>query len=448
MEVAVLGAGYVGLVQAAGLASTGNDVYLADISKERIAKLRQGECPIYEPGLSELLRKGADKGYIHFFEAQSAEFHEKLLTSEVIFIAVGTPEGSDGLPQLNYVLDAADALSKLQTALNDKIVVVKSTVPVGTGDTLEAFFSSKGLHPKVVSNPEFLKQGNAVQDFLKPERIIIGTHDEVARKTLSFLYKPFMMKRERIVLMKRRSAELVKYACNSFLAVKISYINEIARLAESVNADIHEIREGMLTDSRIGDQFLFPGVGYGGSCLPKDTHALAAQAKKAGASATIIEAADQINLKQKLWAFEKLQNYFSDNLKNKRIAIWGLAFKPNTDDLREAPSLHLIQRLIESGAKIAVHDPAALEKFSVTHEKEISDGTIETFKNPYDCIKECNALVVMTEWQEYRTPNFRRIMKELKQPLIVDCRNIYPNAVIHNMGFTHYEVGCASINKS
>lgn len=443
METLVLGAGYVGLVQAAGLASTGNEVYLADISKDRIASLRRGECPIFEPGLPELIKKGVDKGYLFFFDTDSTEFQEKLKTCEIIFIAVGTPEGPDGLPQLNYLFSAAESLTSLGTALNDKILVTKSTVPVGTGDKLEAFFAERKLFPTIVSNPEFLKQGAAVQDFLKPERVIIGTQNEHARKTLAFLYKPFMMKRDRIVFMQRRSAELVKYACNSFLAVKISYINEMARLAEAVGADIHEIREGMITDSRIGDQFLFPGVGYGGSCLPKDTHALSAQAKLVKSDVAIIDAADRVNTLQKQWAFEKLNKYFGGNLKGKRIALWGLAFKPNTDDLREAPSLILIDKLLEAGAKISAHDPAAMERFRAAKPQVIENGSVALARNPYEALRDCDALVVMTEWQEYRTPSFKKIMKELKSPVLIDCRNIYTHSTARDLGFVHYEVGCA-----
>ncbi|MDB5037082.1 MAG: nucleotide sugar dehydrogenase [Bacteriovoracaceae bacterium] len=441
MEVLVLGAGYVGLVQAAGLASAGNDVNLIDISKEKIELLEAGGCPIFEPGLKELLSIGHGKGYLKFYHSEGAEFLEKMLNADICFIAVGTPQGSDGHADLKYLYSAAEMLLKLGSKLNNKLLVIKSTVPVGTGDKIEEFFRSKGFSPKIVSNPEFLKQGAAVQDFLKPERVIVGTDDEEAKKILHFLYKPFMMKRERLVFMSRKSAELVKYACNAFLATKISFINEISRLSELVGADIQEIREGMISDSRIGDQFLFPGIGYGGSCLPKDTQALMAQGKAAGISMGIVEATDRVNQYQKNWMLEKISKYFKGELSGRTITVWGLSFKPNTDDLRDAPSVYLLKDLFKAGAKVHAHDPAAMDNIRVLFKSEIDKGSLKLFDNPYEAAAHSNVLAVLTEWQEYRTPNLKKLAKLLSDHTIFDGRDIYENAMLKKFGFTHYGVG-------
>jgi UDPglucose 6-dehydrogenase len=445
MEISVLGAGYVGLVQAAGLASTGNQVSLGEVSQDKIDQLNRGECPIFEPGLSELLTTGKQKGNLNYFNVRSQDFRNGLKESDIIFIAVGTPQGEDGQADLQYLFSAAELLLDLGSDLNQKLVVVKSTVPVGTGDRLDQFFQSKGFHPKVASNPEFLKQGAAVQDFLKPERVIVGTEDEEAKKILHFLYKPFMMKRERMVFMSRRSAELVKYACNAFLATKISFINEMSQLAEVVGADIQEIREGMISDSRIGDQFLFPGIGYGGSCLPKDTQALMAQGKMVGIKMGIVDAVDRVNQKQKLWVLEKLEKYFEGHLANKTIGVWGLSFKPNTDDLRDAPSVQLLKDLFQRGARVRAHDPAAMERTRQIFKKEIENGSLVLCKTPYEAAAQSEVLAVLTEWQEYRSPNLKKLAKLLGKPVIFDGRDIYEMELLKKFGFTHYGVG-VSIN--
>jgi UDPglucose 6-dehydrogenase len=436
MEIMVFGAGYVGLVQAAGLASSGNHVVLADISRERIDLLSKGGCPIYEPGLENLLRSGAEKGYLQFVHTQDAQFEALKKKAQVYFFAVQTPEGADGLPNLDYLMKAAEMLIALPGNLSDKFVVVKSTVPVGTGDKLEAFFKERGKTPIVVSNPEFLKQGSAVPDFIKPERVVIGAENPVAFEVLGFLHRPFMMKRERIVCVSRRSAELVKYACNAFLATKISFINELSQLAEKVGANINEIREGMITDSRIGDQFLYPGVGYGGSCFPKDTHSLIAQGEKAGSRLGIVEAADQANQRQKLWAVEVLKSKLG-SLSGKSIGIWGLSFKPNTDDLREAPSIPIITRLLEAGAQVVAHDPVASSRFV----KENPQLKIEVVTNPYQAARGADALLILTEWQEYRTPNFADLKSSMSNPLIVDGRNIYEASFVKSQGLAYRGVG-------
>lgn len=447
MEMTVFGAGYVGLVQAAGLASTGNKVHLVDVKRDRVDMLRDGKCPIYEPGLEQLLKSGASKGYLHFVHSEDSDFYERLNQSEVYFLAVQTPEGSDGIPKLDYLHSAVDMILKVDGDLSEKIVVTKSTVPVGTGDELDRKFREHSKKPIVASNPEFLKQGSAVQDFLKPERVVIGAENPAAFEVLSFLHRPFMMKRERIVCMGRRSAELVKYACNSFLAVKISFINDMARLAETLGANIQEIREGMITDTRIGEQFLFPGIGYGGSCLPKDTHALIAQAKAASSELGIIQAADQVNRKQRLWPLEKLKQHFGNDLKGKTIALWGLAFKPNTDDLREAPSIPLVQALLEEGANIRAHDPAAMGRFAEAAENfGARREALTLVSNPYEAVEGADALCLITEWQEYRSPNFSDLKSKMKTSLIIDGRDIYDSALMKSRGIEYYAVGIARGN--
>jgi len=436
-----MGAGYVGLVQGAGLASSGNNVTLVDVSAERVQLLRNGGCPIFEPGLPELLQEGIRHSRLHFYHVEDTAFKDAVAASEVIFLAVGTPEGQDGLPQMNYLFSAAKMLVASGHSLNDKIVVVKSTVPVGTGDELEKKFMEHGARPIIVSNPEFLKQGAAVQDFMKPERVIVGTSQDEAAQALHFLYKPFMMKRDRFLVMSRRSAELVKYACNAFLATKISFINEMSRLAEQVGADIREIREGMITDSRIGDQFLFPGTGYGGSCFPKDTHALVAQGNRVDVPMKIIKASDEVNEYQRLWSVRRLQKIFGDSLAKKTIAIWGLAFKANTDDLREAPSVYVIQRLSELGVRIRAHDPAAMNRAKGELKGLIDSGSLSLFEDPYETVTGADALVVLTEWQAFRSPTFRRIKELMKGEHIIDGRLIYDPEIVMKANLQYHGIG-------
>lgn len=441
MEVLVMGAGYVGLVQGAGLASSGNHVTLVDVSKDRIKLLRDGGCPIFEPGLPELLEDGFKQSRLEFHHVEDSAFKDAVARAEVIFLAVGTPEGDDGLPQMSYLFSAASMLVAAGHSLTNKIIVVKSTVPVGTGDSLEKRFNEVGARPIIVSNPEFLKQGAAVQDFMKPERVIIGTDSEEAANVLHFLYKPFMMKRDRFLKMSRRSAELVKYACNAFLATKISFINEMSRLSEQVGANIREIREGMITDSRIGDQFLFPGTGYGGSCFPKDTHALIAQGKKFDTPLRIIQAADEVNEYQRLWSVRRLEKIFGSSLKNKTIAIWGLAFKANTDDLREAPSVVVINRLAELGVKIRAHDPVAMNRARVELSTLIERNQLSLHEDPYEAVKGAHALVVLTEWQVFRSPSFRKIKDLMAGDLILDGRLIYDAEIVQSAQLTYHGIG-------
>ncbi|TVQ80660.1 MAG: UDP-glucose/GDP-mannose dehydrogenase family protein [Bradymonadales bacterium] len=441
MKICVFGAGYVGLVQAAGLASTGNTVFAADVSEEKLKLMREGKSPIFEAGLEELIQAGLQSKRLHFLHVADPAFERALRESRVIFVAVGTPEKPDGSSDLSYLFKVMDQLSSLEGELRDKIVVIKSTVPVGTGDEVEDYLRKKSKFPVVASNPEFLKQGSAVQDFLKPERVIIGTLDPEAMELLAELHHPFMLKRDRIISMSRRSAELVKYACNCFLATKISFINEMARLAEAMGADIREIRAGMITDSRIGDQFLFPGIGYGGSCLPKDSHSLVAQGKALKEPMKILEAIDFVNRRQRAWVADKLEEVWRSDFKGKVIGLWGLAFKPNTDDLREAPSVDLIRRLIGHGAKVQAHDPAAIPNVQKLFAKELKEGSLQLFEEPYDALGGAHALAVLTEWPEYRSPDFDKIKVTLAEALVLDGRNIYDAASLRKKDFTYYGVG-------
>lgn len=441
MKISVFGAGYVGLVQAAGLASTGNTVFAADVNEEKLKLMREGKSPIFEAGLEELIQSGLEHKRLHFLHAQSPEFLDGLQQSEVIFIAVGTPEKPDGSSDLSYLYSALDRLAEVSGDLSDKVVVVKSTVPIGTGDEIEKYLANQGKKPVVASNPEFLKQGTAVQDFLKPERVIIGTLDQTARDKLEQLHRPFMLRRERILFMSRRSAELVKYACNSFLATKISFINEMACLAEAFGADIREIRMGMITDSRIGEQFLFPGIGYGGSCLPKDTHALLVQGKAANEPMHLINAVDLVNRRQRDWLVNRLEETFAKDLSSKVIALWGLSFKPNTDDLREAPSLNIISKLLELGVKIKAHDPVAMENTKKHFQQHPKFNQLTFFDNAYETTQGADALCILTEWHEYRSPDFEELKKRLKLPLILDGRNIIDASLARKHGFQYRGVG-------
>lgn len=440
MESIVFGAGYVGLVQAAGLATAGNHVTLADISEERIELLRSGGCPIHEPQLPELLNKGKDEGCLDYVLVGSDEYLKKVKDAEIIFIAVQTPQTDAGEVNLEYVFSVVDQLASLDVAIDEKIIVTKSTVPVGTGDKIEARFQKAGKKPIVASNPEFLKQGSAVQDFLKPERVIIGTNHPKARELLSFLYHPFMIKKDRSLLMSRRSAELVKYACNAFLATKISFINEVALLAESAGADIRDIRRGMISDSRIGDQFLFPGVGYGGSCFPKDTLGLLSQGKSADLEMPIVEATARVNQRQKNWAYQKVKKALG-NLEGKKIALWGLSFKPNTDDLREAPSIHFIKQVTQEGATVIATDPVAMENTKKQLPQLIESKQLCLVSDPYAAAEGADALVVVTEWLQYRSPNFSKLSKTMKNKLLLDGRNLYGPEITKEYGFTYFGVG-------
>ncbi len=440
MRVVVFGAGYVGLVQAAGLTSIGNSVLLIESNQQKIHSISQGTSPIHEPGLDDLLSKAIRSELLQIIHLNDPRVRSEINAADVVFIAVGTPEDSAGRADLTALLGVSQLIGETYRGTTPLIVCIKSTVPVGTGDTIEKLILKTGALATVVSNPEFLKQGHAVQDFLRPERIVIGTQDPTAAKVLSALYKPLMLKRERIVLMSRRSAEITKYACNAFLATKISFINEMAQLAEKVGANIHEVREGMITDSRIGEQFLYPGVGYGGSCLPKDTHALCESAKDFGVDLKIIKAVDQVNREQKKWALKKLRDQLG-NLSNKRIAVWGLAFKANTDDLRESPAIDIINALTSEGSKVVGHDGLAEKNATVVFKEKIAEGSLEFVNKPADAAKGADALLVLTESSIYRSPDWNEIKGLMGRSLVLDGRNIYDPSVLRLAGFTYLGVG-------
>ncbi len=438
MKVTIIGSGYVGLVTGACLAEVGNDVMCLDLDEKKIASLKKGVIPIFEPGLSELIQKNTARNHLQFTtDPKKSIEHAKLL-----FIAVGTPSNEDGSADLQHVLAVADSIAEHMQG--PKIIINKSTVPVGTADKVGACIKQKletlkkKIDFEVVSNPEFLKEGAAIADFMKPDRIIIGASNEAAAKELNDLYAPFNRNHDRIFQMDVRSAELTKYAANAMLATKISFMNELANLAEHLNADIEHVRIGIGADNRIGYSFIYPGCGYGGSCFPKDVRALNMIANEQGYEAHIINAVEKTNERQKTVLFKKIHHHFKGQLKNKTFALWGLSFKPNTDDMREAPSLEIIKSLINAGASIRVHDPVALNEcmkiFGVT--KNIIYCNLQD-----EALENSDALIIATEWQQYRTPNFKHIKTTLKHPVIFDGRNIYNPKSLVDLGFTYYAIG-------
>ncbi len=449
----------------AGFAASGNRVTILETSLEKIERLRCGEIPFFEPQLPELVKAGIEKGLLTFVHLPLSsagdasksqgkansnivpEWQRVLLEAEVYFVAVGTPEGQDGSADLTAVFSVVDTLNSLPGDLAGHIVVNKSTVPVGTGDKVEERLRAAGKMAHVVSNPEFLKQGNAVNDFLKPERVVVGTESEAAAKAMKGLYHPLMLKRERVIVMNRRSAELVKYACNTFLATKISFINEISQICERLGADVVQVREGMITDSRIGDQFLFPGLGYGGSCFPKDVVALISQARHAGYEPAISRATHATNVEQKKWPAQQIVRFFNNDLAGKRIALWGISFKPNTDDLREAPSLQLMKTLVEAGAKISAYDPVAVPNARLALKDFIERGDITLCTSSLEAARGADALVLVTEWNEFRSPPWKRLAQAMKGRLIVDGRNIYDREFVESYGFTYVPVGVGSLSQ-
>jgi UDPglucose 6-dehydrogenase len=447
MEIMVFGAGYVGLVTGAGLASTGNQITIVDTQLDRVKQLEAGRIPIYEPELTPLIHTSMRRKNISFLHTESSDFKTKLEEAEIYFIAVGTPDSGDGRTDLSFVDSTAKMIAKQPGELREKIVVVKSTVPIGTGDRIEALFKGEKKFPTVVSNPEFLKEGTAVEDFLRPERVVIGTENQRAREILGFLYEPFMLRSDRTIFMKRRSAELLKYACNTFLATKISFINELSELSEISNADIREVRLGMISDKRIGEHFLFPGIGYGGSCFPKDVQSLIVQAKDFGIDLKISSAAHSVNLKQRLWAWERLIRHLGSDLHSKIISLWGISFKPETDDIRESPAAFLIKKLISAGAAVQAHDPVAMFKAHSHFRSEVESGRLRLLDDPYQAAEDSDALMVMTEWREFRSPNFKRLRDLMKNPLIIDGRNIYNSNITRKYGFTYYSVGATHDEK-
>jgi UDPglucose 6-dehydrogenase len=435
MKIAVVGTGYVGLVTGTCFAETGNHVTCVDIDEEKVAKLQNGVVTIYEPGLEVLFEKNIRQGRLDF----TTNLAEGVKDVEVIFLALPTPPGEDGSADLQYVLKVAEQLGPLLEKYT--IVVDKSTVPVGTAEKVTEKIAEKAtVEFDVVSNPEFLREGVAVEDFMKPERVVIGYSNEKSKAIMERLYAPFVRQGNPIIFMDVRSAELTKYAANSFLATKISFMNEIANLCERLGANVDDVRRGVGTDSRIGKRFLFAGIGYGGSCFPKDVQALARSATEVGYDFRILNAVMGVNADQKKKLIEPLKNYFGNDLEGKTIAIWGLAFKPYTDDIREAPALENITALLSMGAKVRAFDPEAMENV----EKVFGDR-IQFCENEYEALKEADALMIMTEWPVFRTPDFKAVGTLMKNKVIFDGRNLYENNVMVENGFTYHSIGRASV---
>ena len=431
MNIAVIGAGYVGLVSATCYAESGNEVICVDIDAARIAALNEGKIPIYEPGLGELVRRNLDDGRIRFLT--SAE--EAVAQSLVSFIAVGTPMSNNGAADLSAVFSAAEQI--VSAARGYHVIALKSTVPVGTNDKVRELVARRGRDDiDVCSVPEFLKEGSAVEDFMRPDRVIIGSRSDRATTILREIHAPFVRTDNPILVMDPKSAELSKYAANSMLALRISFINQIANLCEAVGADINAVRRGMGSDRRIGSQFLFPGIGYGGSCFPKDVQALIHSAGEHNLDFSLLKAAQTVNMQQKRSIPERVKAHFGVNLSGRTFAIWGLAFKPRTDDMREAPSLVVIDELLAAGAKIRVHDPEALETA-----RQVLGDRVSYHRTNYEALKDADALIICTEWNEFRHPNFQRIKAELRQPVIFDGRNLYDPELMKALEFKYFSIG-------
>lgn len=433
MKLSIIGTGYVGLVTGTCFAEMGNQVTCIDIDAAKVARMKEGQCPIYEPGLEEMMQSNFKDGRLHF-----SSDYESVKNAKAIFLAVGTPSSDDGKADLKYVFSACDSIAPF---LQDgSVVVVKSTVPVGTGDKVRAHLQTK-TNKKfyVVNNPEFLKEGSAVDDFMKPERIIVGSYNKDAAAVLDELYEPFNRQVPRVIHMSNISAEMTKYAANCFLATKISFMNEVAQLCDIVGADVEEVRHGISTDSRIGSQFLYPGPGYGGSCFPKDVKALVHTARENGIQFKIVEAVEDVNKHQKKYMAGKVLKHFAGDLKGKTFVFWGTAFKANTDDVRETPAIDTALMLCEAGAKIRIHDPEAADNYvRFMKEKGIE---ITKFENKYDALNGADALIVLTEWKQYRTPDFDEIKSRLNKPIIFDGRNLYSTKKVLDEGFTYYAIG-------
>lgn len=435
MKIAVVGTGYVGLVTGTCFAETGNNVTCVDIDKEKVAKLSRGEITIYEPGLETLFQRNIHQGRLQF----TTNLQEGIEGAKIIFLALPTPPGEDGSADLKYVLGVADALGPI---LKDYTVVVdKSTVPVGTSEKVRSRIAPNAkVEFDVVSNPEFLREGVAVDDFMKPERVVIGTTSAKARKIMETLYAPFVRQGNPLVFMDERSAELTKYAANSFLATKITFMNEIANLCELLGADVDSVRKGIGTDSRIGKRFLFPGIGYGGSCFPKDVQALVKSSDEVKYDFKILDAVMEVNESQKTKLMTRVKEYFNNNLKGKTIAVWGLSFKPHTDDIREAPALENIRELLDAGAVVKTHDPEAMNNV-----KRILGDRITYCETPYEAATNADAIFIATEWPEFRTPDFDKLAACLKNKVIFDGRNLYDLQQMKELGFTYFSIGRQTI---
>ncbi|MEY4113809.1 MAG: hypothetical protein RLZ76_502 [Bacteroidota bacterium] len=431
MKIAVVGTGYVGLVTGTCFADTGNEVTCIDIDQKKVDQLSAGKITIYEPGLEKIFLRNLKEERLHF----TTSLKEGIKDAKIIFLALPTPPGENGSADLKYVLGVADELGKI---MDDYAVVVdKSTVPVGTADKVrEAISKNSTVSFDVVSNPEFLREGVAVDDFMKPDRVVIGVESERAKKLMSELYAPFVRSGNPIIYMDLRSAELTKYAANSFLAMKISFMNEIAQLCERMGADVDMVRLGIGSDARIGKRFLFPGIGYGGSCFPKDVQALVQSSSEVGYTFNILNAVINVNEKQKLHLIPKIKDFFNGDLKGRHFALWGLAFKPNTDDIREAPALDMIDALVKLGATVSAFDPEAMKNV-----KQLIVDKVTYADNQYDALVNADALIIATEWNEFRTPDFERIKKYIKGKVIFDGRNIFDKQMVKDVGFYYESVG-------
>jgi UDPglucose 6-dehydrogenase len=431
MNITVVGTGYVGLVVGACLAETGNDVVCADVDARKIGLLQHNQIPIYEPGLEQLVERNQTQGRLRF----TTDVPASIARAEVIFIAVGTPPDEDGSADLRHVLDVGDSIGRHMT--RELVVVTKSTVPVGTAQKVQAAVAVHAKHPfHMCSNPEFLKEGAAVDDFLKPDRVVLGVDSDHARSVMAELYAPFVRTGKPIIFMDIASAEMTKYAANAMLATRISFMNEIANLCERVGADVDLVRKGIGSDNRIGPSFLFPGPGYGGSCFPKDVKALVRTAREFGATLGVLDAVEEANDRQKQRLFQKLCAALGGSVRDARVAVWGLAFKPNTDDMREAPALVLIEALLANGASVAAHDPAAMQEAK----HKLGDRVSYAASN-YEALDGADALVVVTDWNEYRHPDFHRIKAALRRAVVIDGRNLYSAEKMQALGITYDSIG-------
>lgn len=436
MNIAVVGTGYVGLVTGTCFAETGNNVICVDIDVEKVRKMKDGIVPIYEPHLDVIFERNIKQGRLSF----TTNLAEAIENAKVIFLALPTPPGEDGSADLSYILGVADDLGKI---IKDyKVIVDKSTVPVGTAEKVRvAIAKNANVEFDVVSNPEFLREGFAVDDFMKPDRVVIGTSSEKAQHIMGDLFKPYVRQGNPVIFMDEKSAELTKYAANAFLATKITFMNEIANLCELLGADVDKVRIGIGSDDRIGKRFLFPGIGYGGSCFPKDVQAIAKSASDVGYNFALLQAVMEVNEKQKTIIVPKILEYFGSNLKGKKIALWGLAFKPDTDDIREAPALYIIEELLKAGAEVTAFDPEAMNNV-----KKLLGTKINFTENHYDALNNADALVIATEWQLFRNPDFDKITTTLKNKVIFDGRNLYDNQSMKELGYTYYSIGREAVN--
>src|SRR5688572_976652 len=438
MKIAVVGTGYVGLVTGTCFAETGNDVTCVDIDKTKVDKLSSGQITIYEPGLEKLFLRNVKEERLRF----TTSLYDGIKDAEIVFLALPTPPGEDGSADLKYILGVAKDLGELMT--DYKVIVDKSTVPVGTAEKVYAAISKTYVGDfDVVSNPEFLREGVAVEDFMKPDRVVIGASSERARKVMGELYSPFVRSGNPVIFMDVRSAELTKYAANSFLATKISFMNEVAQLCERLGADVDMVRRGIGSDDRIGKRFLFPGIGYGGSCFPKDVKALVKSSDEAEYDFKILKSVISVNEAQKLSLLPKIKKYFGGKLRGRTFALWGLAFKPNTDDIREAPALYMIEALLAAGATVCAFDPEAMNNV-----KQVVGDKIEYAENQYAALKNADALIIATEWNEFRTPDFLKIVSSLKSKAIFDGRNLFDTTAIRELGFHYESIGRTTTNKS